>query len=87
MKIRPVGTELFRADERTERRTDRKTNRRKDEGTDLWKLIRVFCDFVKDSKFLLSAPSSFPTVGRCPPIKDRTARLKNYDSVIDHEQG
>jgi hypothetical protein len=43
-------------------------------------------DFVKDRKFLLSPPSSFPALGRCPQIKDRTSRLKNYESVTDREQ-
>ena len=46
------------------------------ERTDLSKLILAFRDFVKDRKLLLSATSSFPAVGPCLQIKDRTARLK-----------
>jgi hypothetical protein len=36
----------------------------------------AFRDFVNDRKLLLSAPSSFPAVGRCLQIKYRTARVK-----------
>jgi hypothetical protein len=59
---------------------------RKDERTDFSKLILAFRDFAEDCKFILSAPSSFPAVDQCPQIKDRTARLKNYETVIDREQ-
>ena len=78
MKTRPVGAELFRA--------DGQMGGRKDKGTDLSKLIVAFRDFVNDRTLLLSAPSSSPAVGRCLQIKDRTACLKNYESVIDREQ-
>ena len=64
---RPKGAQFFDA--------DGQVGGRKDERTDLSKLIDAFCDFVNDGKFLLSAPSSFPSVGRCLQIKDRTARL------------
>ena len=50
---------------------DRKTNEQSCRS-----LLRAFRDFVKDRKLLLSAPSSFPAVGRCLQIKHSTARVK-----------
>jgi len=59
---------------------------RKVERAELSKLIVAFRDLVNGHKFLLSAHCSFPAVGRCPEIKDKTAHLYNNDSVFDREQ-
>jgi hypothetical protein len=45
----------------------------------------VFRGFVNVRKLLLSALSSFSTVGRYLQIKERTSRLMNYESVIGCE--
>jgi hypothetical protein len=63
---------LFHTDGRTESRTD------------LSKPFVAFYDFVNDRKFLLSAPSPFPSIW--PQIKERTACLNNYVSVNGREQ-
>jgi hypothetical protein len=51
MKIRPVGAELFHAEDR---QTDRQTDGRKDGPTDMTKLIVTFLDFANATKTLTS---------------------------------
>jgi len=49
MKIRPVETELFRANKRTDGRRDRQTYSQTDRQTGMGKLLIAFLNFMKAS--------------------------------------
>jgi hypothetical protein len=60
---------------------------RKDERTELSKFIVAFRGFVNDRKLIYQLNSSFPAImPMSPTYKERTASLKNYESVVGCEQ-